>query len=252
MKTRFLVRAELLDGGWIAVAYGGRERILATLQATSDADFNDRLRAALEYYLATNAADYLYQMGYAGSPNVTNCPEAFIKRPVDLWACKIARQTCPIQAQVFLDEPKEFFAGCLVDEPKKQAIFNAVSQGDYRGFHHVTGRYLCPRCEEVRGNESGYNYHYPWELAALETFSDFVPDRDVAAAIPKLHHAKIGRFTVTHALCAPHCFEVATVLCPEVAATLRVIEIELKRPGVREKSPNPAAPADQKASLSGR
>jgi len=231
MKTKFLVRAEFLDAGWTGVAYGGRERIIATHQAPSNADLSDRLRAALEYYLATRAADYLVEMGYAGSREIPNCPEAFIKRPIDLWACKIAKQTCPIQAQVFLDEPEKFFAGCLVDEPRKQAVFNTVSQGDYRGFHHVRGRYLCPRCEEVRGNESAKSYHYPWELALLEAFSDFDPDRDMPAAIPKLHGAKIGRFTVLNALCAPHCLEVATVLCPEVAATLRVVELELKRPG---------------------
>lgn len=110
MKTEILVRAEPFDTGWIASAYGGRERVIATCQARSEDEFVADLRATLEDYLATEAKDYLTEMSYAGDRDVPNCPAGFIKRPVDLWGCKIKRQTCPIQAQVFIAEPDKFLA----------------------------------------------------------------------------------------------------------------------------------------------
>lgn len=214
----------------MGVAYGGRGGVIAACEAPSEEDFMAHLRAHLEYYLATAGADWLTEVSYAGSNDVPNCPEGAIKLPIDTWVCKTAQQTCPIQAQVSLDDPQSFFAGCLLDQERKQNIFKAASQEDYRGFHHIPGRYLCPRCEEVRGNESGYSYHYPWELSSLTTLTPFDPDRDMRAALPKLSRAKICKTAVLNALCARHSVELATLLYPEVAANLRIIEFEIRRP----------------------
>jgi len=231
MRSRILVRAEPFDMGWIAAAYGGRERVIATCQARSEDDLVADLRATLDHYLATRGQNYLREMSYAGDWKIPNCPESFIRRPVDLWYCKIKQQACPIQAQVFVAEPSMFLSGCLLDRPKKMAILNTVLKGDYRGFHHVRGRYLCARCEEVRGNESGYSYHYPWELASPDDFAEFDAERDMKDILPKIHRAKIRRASVTNALCAQHCIDVANLLWPEVARSLRILEFELMRPG---------------------
>jgi len=229
MKSAILAKAEEVTGGWIGNAFGS-EGIIAIGAGRTEQELITSLRQSVDDYLVVDAAHWLAQMGHAGSPDTPNCPEGAIKLPADIWVCKVAKETCPIQAQVFLDEPDRFFEGCLLDEDRKRGIFGAVSQGEYRGFHHVRGRYLCVRCADERGNDSAFSYHYPWELSSLEDFTPFDPQRDLIEKLKILIRAGIPRSAILNALCARHSVEIAGLLYPAVAANLRVLEFDVRRP----------------------
>jgi hypothetical protein len=123
-----------------------------------------------------------------------------------------------------------FLAGCLLGEERKEGIFRAISEGEYGGFHHVRGRYLCVRCADEKGSDRPFSYHYPWELSSLEDFTPFDPRRDVIEKLKILMRARIPRSAILNALCAPHSVEIAGLRYPEVAANLRVLEFDVRRP----------------------
>jgi hypothetical protein len=229
VKIRVLAKVEAVSGGWIGNAYGG-DGIIAIGAAPTEEDLVTTLRANVEDYLATHAAAWLQRWQHAGTAKFPNCPEGAIKLPIDLWVCKLVGETCPIQAQVFLDDPQQFFAGCLASEGRKQEIFDAVATGRYAGFHHTTGRYLCVRCADERGRETTFSYHYPWELASLDDFAAFDVERDMGEIVRKLIRAGVARSAVLNALCARHSLEIAHLLYPDVAAKLRVLEFDIARP----------------------
>jgi hypothetical protein len=131
---------------------------------------------------------------------------------------------------VFVDDPEQFLAGCLADETRKQQILETVGQGKYTGFHHKTGRYLCVRCEHDSGSETSFSYHYPWELAALEDFTPFDLERDMREVLKKLIAAGMKQSAALNALCAEHALQLAHLLYPQVAARLRILEVEISRP----------------------
>lgn len=231
MRSRILAKAEAVESGWIGNALGSGG-IIATGAAPTEEEVQDKRQDSIEDYLASQATYWLHKMGYAGSPDVLNCPEGAIKLPIDIWICKIAQQTCPIQAQVFVNDPERFFAGCVLDEEHKQDIFKAVKEQS-GAFDHMRGRYLCTRCEDENGCESSLNYHYPWELSSLEDFAPFVGNRDMPEVVRKLIGARIPRSAVHNALCARHSIEICALLYPEAAANLRVLEFEIALPGAK-------------------
>jgi len=230
MRSKILASSKLLADGWVGNAFGA-EGIIGIGAGASEDEFVASLRVTVNDYLVTNGQQWLKKMAQMGAPEVLICPEGAIKLPSDLWMCKVVRETCPIQAQVFLDEPEKFFAGCLVDEDRKRAIFKAVNEGKYGGFHHVSGRYLCVRCADENGSTTPFSYHYPWELSALEDFAPFDYRRDFPDVLRKLLKASVARSAVQNALCARHSVEIAKLLYPEVAANLRILEFEIARPG---------------------
>jgi hypothetical protein len=229
VKSRVLAKAEAVSGGWIGNAYGG-DGIIAIGAASTEQELVTTLRANVEDYLMTHGADWLQRMQRAGGPDLPNCPEGAIKLPIDLWVCKLVGQTCPIQAQVFLYDPQQFFAGCLAPEERKQQIFDAVANGRYAGFHRAIGRYLCVRCADERGSETSFSYYYPWELASLDDFAPFDVERDMREVLPKLIRAGVARSAVLNALCARHSLEMANLLYPDIAPSLRVLEFDVSRP----------------------
>jgi hypothetical protein len=230
LKTRVLIRTQAFEESWIGVAFGGKEGVLAALISPTQLALRVDLTRSVEYTLATAGRDYLRNLGHAGSQEAVVCPEGAIRRPIDTWICKVDKKTCPIQAQVRLDDPQHFFGGCLLAEDRRNAIFATVQSGRYRGFHHMTGRYLCPRCEELQGNESAASYHYPWELSSFTRVTEFDLDRDMLTAVPLLSRANMGRSVVLAALCARHCIEVAELLTPHAVGDLDVLQLDIHRP----------------------
>lgn len=224
MKSRVLAKTEAVNGGWVGNAYG-HKGIIAIGTTQSEFDLLTVLRCKVEDYLATYGAAWLQSWQSSESSGITNCPEGAIKLPIDLWACKLVRQTCPIQAQVFMSDRERFFAGCLAPKERKQEIFETIASGKCAGFHHIPGRYLCARCEEAGGKPYAH-FHYPWELASLEDFAPFEPMRDILAVL----RAGLSRAAVLHPLCTKHAVEVAQVLYPDVAAQLHVLEFNIGRP----------------------
>lgn len=186
------------------------------------------IRAEIEKRLTNQSAEWVALSYDGGSIDATNCPEGAIRLPIDLWVCKLFDDICPIQAQVFLRDRQAFFRGCLASSDKKQQIFETVSEGKYRGFHHLAGRIPCPLCEdEGKGN---FSYRYPWELADLEYYSSFVVMRDWPILRSKLSVGLRNLTTVTTPLCAPHAKALAEELDPALSAKLMVLNFEFRRP----------------------
>lgn len=222
MKSRVLARVTQVGDDWAASAFQA-ERAFCTAHATSQDVAVEDLKAQVEEGLPIQARAWLRQ--FRGGEDAPNCPEGAIKLPIDLWVCKLVHQTCPIQAQVFIEEPERFFSGCLAPPERKKQIFDTVAQGKYDGFHHVPGRYLCVSCER-EGKKPSLRYHYPWELANLEAYYPFVLGRDWPVVRRRLRN-KITLSMVSTALCAYHCVQLLQQLDSAAAAELRVLEFEL-------------------------
>jgi hypothetical protein len=229
MKSRVLTKVEALSGGWAGSAYGGRG-VIAVAAGPSASEFEATLHNKVQDYLAAHGKAWLKHTQTAGSSDTPICPQGAIKLPIDLWICKLTKDPCPIQAQVLLKDRVRFFEGCTAPEEKKRQIFETVASGEYSGFHHVPGRYLCVRCSDEKGNQTPFSYYYPWELSSLDDFTPFNYRRDMPEVFRKLIHAGISRSAVTNALCATHSLEITRLLYPEVAAKLRILEFEVRRP----------------------
>jgi len=154
-----------------------------------------------------------YIDSWANYSNKVNCPEGIVEMPIDLWCCKKTKNTCPIQAQIDLINPNEFFENCLLSEEKRNGIFNAIEKGSYKGFHHVVGRYQCGTCNK---SKIYFNFHYPWELTHLSKHCDIesIWFNDIERA-KDLIRKNMPRSAIYSALCCD-CFKKIAKLFPEI------------------------------------
>lgn len=211
---------------WIAVAYQA-ERVFCEVGESSERAAFEALTTEVQNAVAVHGKAWIEECKQAG-PGAVNCPEGAIKLPIDLWICKLTRDTCPIQAQVFLNDRDFFLRHCHAPRNRKEQILSSIAGGAYDGFHHVPGRYLCPACEH-EGKKPTFQYHYPWEITRLDAYYPFEYERHWPAVRKKLKDKTFGLTLVSTALCAPHCKELAERLDSVLAAQLFVIEFEFRR-----------------------
>jgi hypothetical protein len=224
VKTRILGRVRPQAKDWLADAYQ-REAVFCSVRAKSQTGALDRLKTEVESAVVALAQPWI--KNWQGSDRVPNCPESKIKLPIDLWYCKLVDKKCPIQGQVFLDEPSLFFEGCLAPQEKRQQIFDTVEKGKYRGFHHVPGRYLCTGCEDD-GRKGAFRYHDPWELTLLQAYYP-IAEGDWLEIRRKLVVKGINLTSASNAQCAPHAIELATRIDPGLGAELTILEFDIYR-----------------------
>jgi hypothetical protein len=227
MKSRVLAKVEQRHGEWTASAFQGDEVFCHAFGSSGELALCN-LKTNIGAFLDTEGRAYLQQWQYAGEAT-PNCPEGAVKLPIDLWVCKLVQDRCPIQAQVFIGNPDQFFRHCLAPEARKRHIFDTVSQRRYDGFHHIVGRYLCPYCE-AENKKASFRYHYPWELACLETYSSFVFEKDWPHIRSTLKRKGLNPFSAFEALCASHSKLVAEILDALLASRLVVLEFDFGRP----------------------
>jgi hypothetical protein len=208
------------------VAYQG-EAAFCDVRGSSESVVRSNLKTLIEEMIGVQGHAWLEECAQP-EPEVVNCPEGKIKLPIDLWECKLTKDLCPIQAQVFLNDRNLFIRHCQAPEERKIQIFVAVSNGAYGGFHHVTGRFLCPSCEH-EGITPNFRHHYPWELTHLDAYFPFDYEQDWPTVRKKLHDKNFGHTLVSTALCARHCKALAGQIDPGLAAELLVIDVELNR-----------------------
>lgn len=228
MKTRILARVFERDGLWAASAFS-EESAFCSIVASSDQDAEADLRQKVAAMLDVRARAWLEQWQHGGDPDAPNCPEGAVKLPIDLWVCKLYDTTCPLQAQVSLRESERFYEHCLAPPEKKQAIFKTVDSGEYSGFHHVPGRFLCVWCE-VDGKQGAFAYHYPWEMTHVTALFPF-PEKDVWKLMRRLKREGLPGPAAYGGLCAQHCKQLIQLIEPSIGASLRITEFELFRPG---------------------
>jgi len=97
-----------------------------------------------------------------------DCPFGKLVEPVDLWHCKITGKLCPIQADVDPPDFSKFDEYCEAPAERLGGIKKAIRSGEYQGFHHLSGRYLCPTCKPSKV----WKYFYEHELFALDDYVD--------------------------------------------------------------------------------
>ncbi len=224
MKTQILGRVRQQSEDWLAEAYKSGAAFCA-IRAVSKAEALDKLDTEIQRVLVALAQPWLKR--WQGSPGVVNCSESKVKLPIDMWYCKLKDTPCPIQGQVFLDHPEQFFQGCLVSSERKRQIFDTVATGKYEGFHHVPGRYLCVSCEH-EGRNGSVGYHYPWELTL---FSAYCPlfEHDGPEIRQKLLIKGINLTSASIALCAVHAKQLATQIDPDLGAQFTIRKFSLFR-----------------------
>ena len=167
MESKFLVNLNNDEKGiWVAKCASVKIRV----ESNSKGDALVKIKEELKRFLTYEANDYLSE--WKGNHSIVNCPEGKILLPIDVWKCKLNEETCPTQAQVFLNQEDEFRTKCSADEKKKEQILNLIKENKYDGFHHIPGRLKCVLC---KGKEY-FKYHYPWELNYLYQYWDILSD----------------------------------------------------------------------------
>jgi len=224
MKTQVLARVSFDGNEWIASAYY-KNSSFCTIHAMSRSAAIAELRAQVEEIFVPQSRAWFKE--FRGSNEAPNCPEGAIRLPIDIWVCKLTDETCPIQAQVFMQEPEKFFSGCLAPEKRKQQIMDTIIQGKYGGFHHVPGRFLCAACE-IEEKKTSFQYHYPWELTSIEAYYPF-SQRDWSELRRRLLKKNISLSTISTALCALHCKQLAEQIDSKISAELFILKFELFR-----------------------
>lgn len=227
MRNRVLVRVQSTSQEWCGSAYKA-EDIFCSASGLSETEAIERLRAKVENFIAGEGKAWIEQWKHAGDSRTPNCPEGAVRLPIDLWVCKLKDEVCPIQAQVFLDDPETFFRHCLATRDRAQEIFDTVAGRKYDGFHHIPGRYLCVACQHD-GIAEAFQYHYPWELTSVEAYYPFEIKRDLPRLHKQLKSKGWGTAEISNALCAAHSKQLAEKLDPTIAAELKVLEFEVSR-----------------------
>lgn len=216
MKVRFLIHIGRKDQQWIAKCPSISK---TSAPCCSRGEAIGDLRKQLSIFIEIDVKKYISH--WKGSGDTINCPEGFIELPIDLWKCKINKQLCPIQSQVYITDKEKFLVGCHAQKEKKEEIFNTIGNLKYGGFHHIPGRYLCRLCS---GKEYR-RYHYPWELTSLDAFFDLL-DTEFKVRFLK---ANIDLAVYSGSLCPSHLKEVVSKIDPDIEKDLEFLELDFYR-----------------------
>ncbi len=216
MKSKFLIKIYLDEKDvWKAICASTQVQVEASSKEKAKIEMN----GAVVNFIKKEAEKHINQ--WKGGQNVVNCPEGYVLLPVDIWKCKLDKETCPTQGQVFMDRQKEFKELCRANIDKKGKILELIQQGDYDGFHHIVGRGICVLC---KGKEY-FKYHYPWELSYLDDYMDIF-DRELRIKFIK---SGINQSAYSGSLC-PDCFIlVVSELEIDVAGAFERLDIEFFR-----------------------
>jgi len=168
MKSKFLVN--LKNNGkdkWVAKCASANIQV----ESNSKDEALSKIEKEFKQFLTYEGSSYISR--WKGNHVIVNCPEGQLLLPVDIWKCKLNGETCPTQAQVFLNQEDKFRYKCAANEKKKEQILSLIKAGNYDGFHHVIGREKCVLCPD--GKEY-FKYHYPWEINGLYQYFDVLND----------------------------------------------------------------------------
>ncbi|MCP8317301.1 MAG: hypothetical protein H3Z51_10665 [archaeon] len=217
MKVKFLIHiVRQNDQSWVAKC-PAISKVSAACLSREEA-LKD-IENQLIQYLQTEGQSYL--SAFKGTGDVINCPEGYIELPIDVWKCKLDDKTCSLQAQVLITEEAKFLSECRAPEGRKQAIFRAIKDGKYNGFHHIPGRYLCPLCK----GKIHRRYHYPWELTLLSKFFNVTEIEQWLILRKRLVKKNIDIEAGYIALC-PKCFKnVVSKIDPKAGEQLEILEL---------------------------
>lgn len=197
MKTNFLVQKGRLGQKFFLNC----TMLSDVVVAATEENCMELLKDKIDKFLNRHGKNWVNTFKGTGTNGIKiNCPDSFIRLPVDTWCCKHDRDICSLQASISLSDKESFLSNCRAD--KKESIFAAVERKTYDGFHHVPGRYLCPYCDHtMKHSQQNFKYHYPWELYPLWECVNF----DNVSIYKKMQRQNIPLGVRFSKVCA-HCF----------------------------------------------
>lgn len=213
MKVSFLLRRDNgLAFECVSVGLRTQQHHLNLIDARKE------MYAALTVYLESEGTNYV--QGHFHNAYAVNCPEGRSTQPIDLWYCKLSEAACPLQAKVFLDSREAFIAGCTAPTSRKDDIFRIIKEGQYKGFHHVPGRYLCSTCTHKNP------YYYPFEMTLLPPLLG-VNDETSRKALKRTLLNSHLPLNLTYCRLCPKCaLKFSTTINPNLAPYLEIITLD--------------------------
>jgi hypothetical protein len=217
MKVKFLVQhIEVEDS--LAISCLSLGIFLSGFVSKNEA--TTKIRNVLQKYLDTAGTEYI--KSFMVSTASVNCPEGYVKLPVDLWYCKVSNTLCNLQAQLLINDEASFLSKCSAPPRKKTEILKAVKGGQYQGFHHVPGRYLCPTCK----SDGPYKYHYPFELTHMDQLFGVGDKKEFKQLHLEAHRLGLPSSAIACALCPACGLHIVRELDKEIADQLEIIEMD--------------------------
>ena len=221
MKVKFLLQhVELEDNLAIACLSNG----LFAPGYSTRAEATEEMKTILKAYLDSEGKAYV--QNWMGSSRTVNCPEGYIKLPIDIWCCKLTHSPCNLQAQVTLQDQALFISTCAAPENKKAGIFNAVTDGRYNGFHHVPGRNLCPTCQGDTDEHNPFNYHYHFELTLVPKLFGIAKEREFESLRREASYSGLPSYALACGLCPPCAMRVVSSLDKSFSNDLEIVEMD--------------------------
>ncbi|MFA4935502.1 MAG: hypothetical protein WC568_06670 [Candidatus Methanoperedens sp.] len=249
MKVKFLIQSKQKPDGNYELICHGRELSNFTIEAHTFQEGIDAIKPILNIFLKTQGQSWVER--WKGSECAINCPESYIELPIDLWKCKLTKNTCNLQAQVFINDKELFMDGCHAPQERKGKIFKTIQLGQYDGFHHIQGRFLCVQCEIDKGKKRYEQYHYPWEMTSIseclafsgfykdEAMSDKILDREDSHTFEEellakgyrtlgeiMEKAGFARSGANCAICVSCCRKIISAIDPTIEKQLLLIELD--------------------------
>lgn len=251
MKIKFLVQCKQEPSGDYNLICHGRYFKNLTTSAESFNGALEVMQFVLEQFMKTKGMDWIKK--WKGFPGSVNCPEAYIELPSDIWKCRITREICGIQAQVPINDKKNFLALCNASEEWKEKIFQTIISEKYTGFHHIPGRYLCVQCQSDKWKKRSEHYHYPWELVSVSDCVDFsgefkpkkseiddILDYEESIAFEKqlkeegyltledmLENEGLEPLAAGYGVCPKCCKRIISAVFPEINHQIKVVELDI-------------------------
>jgi hypothetical protein len=160
---------------------------------------------------------------HSSDDSFVRCPDSKVKLPIDSFCCKHDNELCFVGGGIYKKNKTDFIDNCRIAD-RKEGIWNAVVSEQYKGFHHIPGRYLCPSCEKRNSiKKINFNYHYPWELCLIGQFLDYEDIEFRRKAIIK----GIDRNVYYSSFCGLCSIEILNQL--EIPQDIELIEIDVYR-----------------------
>lgn len=250
MKIKFLIQGKQKSRGSYEIICHGKFFKNLTVEAPTFDDGVAVMDHVLRKFMETRGMAWIER--WKGNPETVNCPEAYIQLPSDIWKCKITKDSCGLQAQVYIKNKQRFFNGCNASEDRKEKIFKTIKDGKYSGFHHVAGRHLCVQCAEDKRKKLNEHYHYIWELVSISDSVDFsgeykkedspseeILDIKESTALDEqlreegylaleemLERKGFEPLAAGYGVCPKCCERIISAVFPEIENQLRVLELD--------------------------
>jgi hypothetical protein len=223
MKTKILIKISNVDNRFVGTTLWYKESFIENQSFDSDTKEGLLEIASHELKKVMDTYGTEYIGVHSSDDSFVRCPDSKVKLPIDSFCCKHDNELCFVGGGIYKKNKTDFIDNCRIAD-RKEGIWNAVVSEQYKGFHHIPGRYLCPSCEKRNSiKKINFNYHYPWELCLIGQFLDYEDIEFRRKAIIK----GIDRNVYYSSFCGLCSIEILNQL--EIPQDIELIEIDVYR-----------------------